>query len=180
MTRILEREISRRFEQIPGVGSVDFWGGIYREIQVRLKRDRLASSRLYAADVQRALVRENVTLPGRDMREGVSDMYVRTQGEFKLLDQIGSTIITVVDGKPIRAHDVAEVVDGYEDVHRLVQIDGRPMIRMGIRKQSGANTVAVAEAARAVMEQIDRERDDIDLMMVIDQSDFIQDSSNNV
>jgi len=180
LTRILEREISQRFEQIPGVGSVDVWGGIYREIQVRLKRDRLASSRLSAADVQQALIRENVTLPGGDMREGVSDMYVRTQGEFKSLDQIGSTIITVIDGKPIRVRDVAEVVDGYEDVHRLVQIDGRPMIRMGIRKQSGANTVAVAEAARAVMEQIDRERDDIDLMMVIDQSDFIQDSINNV
>ncbi|MBD3258620.1 MMPL family transporter, partial [candidate division GN15 bacterium] len=59
-------------------------------------------------------------------------------------------------------------------------IDGRPMIRLGIRKQSGANTVAVAEDARAVMEQIDRERDDIDLMIVIDQSEFIQDSVDNV
>ncbi|UCE25261.1 MAG: efflux RND transporter permease subunit, partial [Candidatus Zixiibacteriota bacterium] len=42
LTRILEREISQRFEQIPGVGSVDVWGGIYREIQVPQKRDRLA------------------------------------------------------------------------------------------------------------------------------------------
>ncbi len=180
LTRILDREISQRFEQIPGVGSVDVWGGIYREIQVRLKRDRLASSHLSAADVQQALVRENVTLPGGDMREGVNDMYVRTQGEFKSLDQIASTIITVIDGKPIRVGDVAEVVDGYEDVHRLVQIDGRPMVRMGIRKQSGANTVAVAEAAREVVDQINRERDDINLMTVIDQSDFIQDSINNV
>ncbi len=180
LTRTLEREISQRFEQIPGVGSVDVWGGIYREIQVQLKRDRLASSRLSATDVQQALQRENVTLPGGDMREGIADMYVRTQGEFQSLEQIAATIITVVDGKPIRVGDVAEVVDGFEDVNRLVQIDGRPMIRLGIRKQSGANTVAVAESAREVMEQIDRERDDIDLMMVIDQSDFIQDSINNV
>ena len=180
LTRLLEREISQRFEQISGVGSVDVWGGIYREIQVRLKRDRLASSRLSAADVRQALVRENVTLPGGDMREGISDMYVRTQGEFKSLEQIGAVIITVVDGKPIRVGDVAEVVDGYEDAHRLVQIDGRPMIRLGIRKQSGANTVAVANAARTVMEQINRERDDIDLMIVIDQSDFIQSAIDNV
>jgi HAE1 family hydrophobic/amphiphilic exporter-1 len=180
LTRLLEREISQRFEQIPGVGSVDVWGGIYREIQVRLKRDRLASSRLSAADVQRALQRENVTLPGGDMREGISDMYVRTRGEFQSLEQIAATIITVVDGKPIRVGDVAEVVDGYEDVHRLVQIDGRPMIRLGIRKQSGANTVAVAEAARDVMDQINRERDDIDLLIVVDQSDFIQAAIDNV
>lgn len=180
LTRILEREISQRFEQIPGVGSVDVWGGIYREIQVRLKRDRLASSRLSAIDVQQALVRENVTLPGGDMREGISDTYIRTKGEFQSLDQIASTIITVVDGMPIRVGDVAEVVDWYEDVNRVVQIDGRPMVRLGIRKQSGANTVAVAEAAREVMDQIDRERDDLDLMMVIDQSEFIQNSIDNV
>ncbi len=180
LTRILEREISQRFEQIPGVGSVDVWGGIYREIQVRLKRDRLASSRLSAIDVQQALVRENVTLPGGDMREGISDTYIRTKGEFQSLDQISSTIIKMVDGRPIRVGDVAEVVDWYEDVNRVVQIDGRPMVRLGIRKQSGANTVAVAEAAREVMDQIDRERDDLDLMMVIDQSEFIQNSIDNV
>ena len=180
LTRILEREISQRFEQIPGVGSVDVWGGIYREIQVRLKRDRLASSRLTADDVRAALQRENVTLPGGDMREGISDMYIRTKGEFTSVDQIGATIITLIDGQPIRVRDVAEIIDGYEDVNRLVQIDERPMVRLGVRKQSGANTVAVAEAAREIMEQIDRERDDIDLLMVIDQSEFIQSSIDNV
>ncbi len=180
LTRILEREISQRFEQIPGAGSVDVWGGVYREIQVRLKRDRLASSRLSAADVQQALLRENVTLPGGDLREGLSDMYVRTRGEYQSLDEIANTIITVIDGQPIRVRDVAEVVDGYQDLNRLVQIDGRPMVRLGVRKQSGANTVAVAEKARAVMEQINRERNDLELFMVIDQSEFIQNSIDNV
>ncbi len=180
LTRILEREISQRFEQIPGVGSVDIWGGIYREIQVQLQRDRLATSQLSANDVKEALQRENVTLPGGDMREGLSDMYVRTRGEYQSLEQISNTIITVIDGKPIRVRDVARVVDGFEDVNRIVQIDGRPMVRMGIRKQSGANTVAVAREVRDVMDQIDRERDGIKLMMIIDQSEFIQNSINNV
>ncbi len=180
LTLILEREIAQRFEQIPGVGSIDVWGGLYREIQVQLKRDRLASSLLSAAEVRAALQRENVTLPGGDMREGISDMYVRTTGEYKSLDEIASTIITVVDGYPIRVRDVAEVVDGYEDINRIVQIDGQPMVRLGIRKQSGANTVEVARQVREVMEQIDRERDDLSLMLVIDQSDFIQNSIDNV
>jgi len=180
MTRILEREISQRFEQIKGVGSVDVWGGVYREIQIQLKRDRLASCMLSAADVRRALQRENVTLPGGDMREGVNDMYVRTRGQFQSLDQISSTIITVVDGQPIRVRDVAEVVDGYEDIHRVVKVDGQPMVRLGIRKQSGANTVDVAARARKMMERINSERDDLKLMMVIDQSEFILNSIRNV
>jgi len=180
LTRILEREISQRFEQVPGVGSVDVWGGVYREIQVQLKRDRLASSNLTASDVANALRQENVTLPGGDMREGISDMYVRTQGEFQSIDQIASTIITVIDGKPIRVKDVAEVVDGYEDVHRVVQVDGQPMIRLGVRKQSGANTVSVAREAREVMARINQERTDMELLMIIDQSEFIKDSISNV
>jgi len=180
LTLLLEREISQRFEQIPGVGSIDVWGGLYREIQIRLKRDRLASSNLSASEVRAALQRENVTLPGGDMREGVSDMYVRTRGEYQSLDEISETIISVVDGYPIRVRDVAEVVDGYEDINRIVQIDGRPMVRLGIRKQSGANTVEVARQVRNVMDQINRERDDLSLLMVIDQSDFIQDSIDNV
>jgi len=180
LTRILEREISQRFEQIPGVGTVDVWGGVYREIQVRLKRDRLASSQLSASDVRQALERENLTLPGGDMREGFNDMYVRTRGEFQSLDEIANTIITMVDGQPIRVKDVAEVVDGFSDVNRLVQIDRQPMVRLGIRKQSGANTVTVARIARETMEQINRERDDLNLLVVIDQSEFIQNSINNV
>lgn len=180
LTRILEREISQRFEQIPGVGSVDIWGGVYREIQVQLKRDRLASSQLSASDVQQALMRENITLPGGDMREGMSDMYVRTRGEYQSIDQIANTIIKVIDSKPIRVKDVADVRDGYEDIGRIVQIDGLPMVRLGIRKQSGANTVQVAENVREVMQQINKERNDLKLLMVIDQSEFIQNSINNV
>ncbi|MBZ0181857.1 MAG: efflux RND transporter permease subunit [Melioribacteraceae bacterium] len=180
LTRVLEREISQRFEQIPGVGSVDVWGGVYREIQIQLKRDRLASSQLSATDIQDALRRENVTLPGGDMREGMNDLYVRTKGEFQSIDQIANTIVKVVDGMPIRVKDVADVIDGYEDINRVVNIDDQPMIRLGIRKQSGANTVEVAKDVREVMDQINRERKDMNLLMVIDQSEFIQNSIDNV
>lgn len=180
LTLILEREIAQRFEQIPGVGSIDVFGGVYREIQVRLKRDRLASSRLSASDVKAALQRENLTLPGGDMREGISDMYVRTKGEYQSLDEIAATIIKVVDGYPIRVRDVAEVVDGFEDINRVVQIDGRPMVRMAIRKQTGANTFEVARLSREVMDRINNERNDLKLLLVIDQSDFIQNSIDNV
>ena len=180
LTRTLEREIAQRFEQIPGAGAVDVWGGVYREIQIRLKRDRLASSRLTSADIRDALQRENRTLPGGDMREGLRDMYVRTLGEYQSLDEISDTIVDVIDGTPIRLRDVAEIVDGYQDLDRLVRVDGQPMVRLGIRKQAGANTVAVAREARRVMDQINRERDDIELILVIDQSAFIQSSIDNV
>jgi HAE1 family hydrophobic/amphiphilic exporter-1 len=180
LTRILENDISKRLEQVPGVGTIDVWGGIDREIRVNLKRDRLSASGLTAQDVRNALIAENSTLPGGNVKQGFSDLYVRTVGEFDDINQISETIITTVDGKPIKVRDIAEVEDGFEDVGRLVSINDEPMIRMGIRKQSGANTVEVSEGIQRELDRINAERDDVSLMIVIDQSDFIQNSIDNV
>ena len=180
LTRILENDISKRLEQVPGVGTIDVWGGIDREIRVNLKRDRLNASGLTAQDVRNAIVAENSTLPGGNVKKGFSDLYVRTVGEFDDISQISQTIVSTVDGKPIRVRDVAEVEDGFQDVGRLVSINDEPMIRMGIRKQSGANTVAVSEGIQREIDRINAERDDVNLMIVIDQSDFIENSIDNV
>ncbi len=180
LTRILENDISKRLEQIPGVGSIDVWGGIDRQIRVSLKRDRLNASGLTAQDVQNALIAENNTSPGGNVKEGFSELYVRTLGEFTEVNQIAETIITSVDGRPIRVRDVATVEDDFEDVGRVVSINDQPMIRMGLRKQSGANTVEVSRGIQREVERINSERDDVNLMVVIDQSDFIQNSIDNV
>ncbi|MDZ7682873.1 MAG: efflux RND transporter permease subunit [Fodinibius sp.] len=52
LTQLLEREVTKRFEQIPGVGSIDVWGGVYKEVHVELKRDRLIASGLSSAQVR--------------------------------------------------------------------------------------------------------------------------------
>src|SRR6056297_2111672 len=143
LTLILERDISKRLEQIPGVGTIDVWGGVHREIRVNLKRDRLMASGLTAIDVQNAIVAENTTLPGGNVKSGITDIYVRTLGEYTDIGQISETIITRIDGKPVRVRDIATVEDGYEDLGRVVNVNDKPMIRMGIRKQTGSNTVQV-------------------------------------
>ena len=180
LTQVLEREVTKRFEQISGVGSIDIWGGVYKEVKVELKRDRLIASGLSSVQVQQAIASENVNLPGGNVNSGVQQLYVRTLGEYQSLNQISNTIITVVDGKPIRVKDVAEVKWGYEDLNRLVTIDDKPMVRFGIRKQSGANTVAVAEGIRDEIDRINTERSDMELFVTTDQSEFIQSSIDNV
>jgi HAE1 family hydrophobic/amphiphilic exporter-1 len=180
VTRILEEEISRRFDQIPGVGAIDLRGGVYREIRVELDRDRLRASALTALDVQEALSRENVTLPTGTVKSGFDDMYVRALGEYRDLDEIARTVIASPGGRPIRVRDVAAVVDAFEDVRYLVEMNGVPAISLGIQKQSGANTVAVAEAVRREVERINDERDDLQLTVVVDQSEFIRRSIDSV
>jgi len=180
LTRILEREISQRFEQIPGVGSIEVGGGIYREVRVQLRRDRLKAAGLTASDVQQALADENVQLPGGNVKEGITDRYVRTLGEFDSIEQIGAAVVANRNGRPIRVRDVAEVVDGYQDVWRLAELDGVPVVRIGIQKQSGANTVAVADAIRREVDRINADRSDVELTVISDQSEFIRQSMSAV
>jgi HAE1 family hydrophobic/amphiphilic exporter-1 len=180
LTRIIERDLAQRFERIPGVGSINMFGGIYREIRVELNRDRLKASGLTAVDVQQAIAQENSTLPGGNMKQGLNDLYVRTRGEYTDVGQIARTVIAVVNEKPIRVQDVAEVKDGFEDVFSLVELGEIPMIRFAVQKQSGANTVDVAEEVKKEVERINAERSDLELTVVSDQSTFIQQSMNNV
>lgn len=180
LTTVLDREITKRFEQINGVGSIDIWGGINREVKVDIKRDRLIASGLSTAQVQQAIASENANLPGGNVNSGTQQLYVRTLGEYKSIDQIANTVITTVDGKPIRVKDVAEVNFDYQDLDRVVTIDKKPMVRFGIRKQTGANTVAVAEDIRREVEMVNAERSDLNLFVTTDQSEFIQNSIDNV
>ena len=180
LTRLMERDLSKRFEQIPGVGTLNIQGGIYRQIRVNIDRERLNAFDMSAAQVEQAISQSNVTLPGGNVKEGLNDLYVRTQGEYESLDQIRSTVVAMVDGAPVRVGDVAEVVDGYEDLQRIAELNGVPVIRLEIQKQSGANTVTVADAIRAEVDRINETRSDVRLTVVSDQSEFIRKSINNV
>ncbi|MEX0719665.1 MAG: efflux RND transporter permease subunit [Balneolaceae bacterium] len=180
LTVLLDREITQRFEQINGVGSIDIWGGINREVKVDVKRDRLIASGLSTVQVQQAIARENANLPGGNVSSGITRLYVRTLGEYESIEQISNTVITNIDNKPIRVKDVADVSFGYQDLDRVVTIDGKPMVRFGIRKQTGANTVAVANEIREEVNRINDQRNDLQLFITIDQSEFIQGSIDSV
>ena len=180
LTRLIENDLARRFEQIPGVGAITVRGGIRREIRVDLRRDRLRASGLTALDVQQALLRENITLPAGSVKSGTNDLYVRAMGEYPSVEAVARTVVSSRRGKPIRVRDIAEVRDSYEDARYMVEMNGAPAVSVGIQKQSGANTVAVAEAVRSEMARINRERDDVHLSVVSDQSEFIRQSIDSV
>ena len=75
--------------------------------------DRLKAAGLTPLDVEQAIDRENATLPGGNVKSGFSDLYVRALGEYQTVDEIARTVITTVDGLPIRVRDVARVEDDY-------------------------------------------------------------------
>jgi HAE1 family hydrophobic/amphiphilic exporter-1 len=180
LTRLIERDLAKRFEQIPGVGSIDVWGGVSYEVRVEMLRDRMASAELTAQDVVAAISAENTNQPGGNVKDGLSDLYIRTLGEYETVEDIANTVIRVVEGAPIRVRDVANVSYDYQDIGRFIEVNDLPMVRFGIRKQTGANTVDVSNQVLKEVELINSMREDLDLIVIRDQSVFIQDSINNV
>ncbi len=180
LRRIVDDQVKYRLERVPGVAAVDIWGGLTREIHVDLDADAVKALDLSTSDVLDALSRENQNIPAGTVPTGNFDVLIRTQGEYRSLDEIRNTVVATRQGAPIRISDFATVEDSWEEVTRLVRVDGKPSLRLSINKQSGSNTVEVAQAVEAEMARINRDIPQITLLPLIDTSVYIENSIHNV
>jgi HAE1 family hydrophobic/amphiphilic exporter-1 len=175
-----EDRIERRLERVAGVASIDIRGGLRREVQVNLDRNKMLALGLSANQITRLLREENLNRPAGKIEEGNLDVYLRTVGEYKAAPEIGATVVDVRDGVPIYLRDIAEVKEGVQEVTSLVRINGEPGIRLSLNKQSGANTVQVANAVLAEVERINRDFREVTVIPIIDTSQYIKQSISNV
>lgn len=180
LRQLIEDQVKYRLERVPGVAAVDIWGGLNREIHVELKAAQLKALGISPNTVLAALQRENQNVPAGLYEKGNLEVLVRTQGEYRSLDEIGQTVIAMRQGSPIRIADVAEVKDSWEEIRRLNRINGKPGVRISVNKQSGSNTVNVAQEVLAEVDRINRDIPQISILPLIDTSKYIQQSINNV
>ncbi len=180
LRQIVEDQVKYRLERVPGVAAVDIWGGLSREIHVDLQAAQLKALGLSTDAILASLQNENQNIPAGLYDKGYLEVLIRTQGEFRTLDEIENTVVTMREGTPIQIRDVANVVDSWEEVRRIIRVDGKPGLRISINKQSGANTVKVADAVNAEVKRINRDLPQIELIPLIDTSTYIRRSINNM
>jgi HAE1 family hydrophobic/amphiphilic exporter-1 len=130
------------------VGEVQLVGGRKRQINVMLDPIRLRAAGATVVDVQRAIAAQNLTTPGGRMDTGPSELTVRIHGRVHDPAQIGGLVVRQEAAHSILVRDVGEVVDGEEDSDSAALVDGMPTVLLGVRKQSGANTVKVADTVK--------------------------------
>ncbi len=163
-------------EQVPGVAAVEVRGGAKREIRVELDRPRLDALGITPGAVVQQLRAENLNVPAGHFAEGEREISVRTLAEFKSVEQVRDTIIaTAKDGSAVRLHEIARVLDGFEDVRIRARVNGQEAVTLDIRKQSGQNTVAVAHGAKGKMAELERAFPaGVTASLIIDQARFIE------
>jgi HAE1 family hydrophobic/amphiphilic exporter-1 len=173
LREIAERDLSPRLERVPGVAAVTVNGGLRRQIHVDLSKEKIAALDLSVDRIITLLSSENKNTPLGEINEGDLTYLLRSQGQFENLEQIRDLVVMSRQGVPVYMRDIATVSDSTEDVRSVMRINGKPGVRMQVTKQSGGNTVAVAEAARAEIARINREVPGIKLTVLDDNSVYI-------
>ena len=144
ITEFADKVLRRRLESSDGVGQVVVIGGRSRQLNLWLNTALLRAQRLSVNDVARALQSQNADIPGGRMDQGAESVTLRTRGRIASIDGFGDVVLREVDGHPVRLRDVARVEDGMAEPRTQASVNGEATVLLQIRKQSGTNTVQVA------------------------------------
>ena len=180
LTQYTEQTVIPRLERIEGVAAVQLRGAIRREIHVALDRGKLETMNIGVGEVVQALQQENVNQPAGYFESGHLNLLIRSQGQFQDLEQIANTVIRQENGALVRLRDVAEIVDGHEDVTEIATINGQPGTMIYVNKQSGANMVEVSDRVREALDDLNSQLTQGKLSIRIDNADFIRQVMSNL
>ncbi len=155
LTDYASRYLVDRFSVLDGVARVRVGGGQIYAMRIWLDRRELAARGLTVADVEAALRAENIELPAGSIDSGERQFTVRVKRSFRTADDFSRLVLARGDdGYLVRLGDVARVERGAAEDRLFFRGNGVPMVGIGIIKQSTANTLAVARAARAEVQRI--------------------------
>ncbi len=154
VTEVADKQVRRRLESIAGVGQVAVLGGTKRQVNIELDAARLRAFGLTAVNVQNAIRGANLTVPGGRIETGPDQKVLRVRGRVSQPKEIADLVVREGDGRRITVADVAKVDDGVEQAETAAIRDGQAAVVLSIRKQSGANSVAMADEVRARMKEI--------------------------
>jgi HAE1 family hydrophobic/amphiphilic exporter-1 len=154
LSDLAEHEIKERLERLPGVGAVRILGAREREIRIWLDPLRLAGYGLAIEDVADTLRTENAELASGRVEGAEVEWSVTTQGKARSVAEFGELIVAQRGGRVIRLRDVAVVEDGMAEQRTIARLDGQPGVALELQRQSGADIVGAARAARAELASI--------------------------
>ncbi|MEZ5420205.1 MAG: efflux RND transporter permease subunit [Vicinamibacterales bacterium] len=180
LRELAQNDLSPRLERVAGVASVSVDGGLRRQIRVDLSREKITALNLPVDRVVQILRTENQNIPLGEVFEADRMFLLRSPGQFTNLDEIRNLVVMTKDGVPVYLRDIADVRDTTEDRRSFTRINGNPGIRMRVTKQSGTNTVQIAEGVRSEIARINREVPGVTLTVLDDQSRFIERSIGSV
>ncbi|HEX6134559.1 MAG TPA: efflux RND transporter permease subunit [Longimicrobiales bacterium] len=182
---LTETVFRRRLEQIDGVAEAAITGGLEREIHVDVDPTLLQSYGVTIDQIATALAAANTSAQSGTIRQGRFRYALRTLGELQTVEQIGGIVITQqnAEGGPggrILLRDLATIEDGFRERESMARYNGREAIGLLVFKESGANTVRVAERVEEVLAELREEYPLVTADIAMSQAGFVSSAIANL
>ena len=180
LRKYLIDNIKPRLERLEGVASIYVMGGLEREINIFVDRDKMGAFNLSMEQVIDRLARENVNVSGGHVEKGNVEYLVRTMGEYKDIEAIRNTVVTMHGKTSVYIRDVATVTDAFKESRNYGRTNKKPSVIMMVMKQSGKNTVTVIDTVKETLTGLKgRIPSDITFYPVMDQGRLIKRITRN-
>ncbi|HKX83165.1 MAG TPA: efflux RND transporter permease subunit [Pyrinomonadaceae bacterium] len=177
LTEQVENLIQERIESADGVGEVFMWGSRTPQVLVSVNPDRLRAFDIPVTDVSAAIRAQNQEMPGGNIVEGQRTLGVRTMSKLTDVADFNEIVIATRNGFPIKIKDIGSVQKTGGEPSSAASLDGVTSVSVGVRKQAGANTIAVINNVKSRMATIiPNLPSDMKVAVIRDQSEFIENS----
>lgn len=170
-----ENVVAERLQTIPGVSSIQIWG--QRRYAMRLWMDpvKMAAHSVTPIDIQRALDRENIDLPGGKIAGNTSELAVKTQGRYRSEEAFNQMVVLETGGRVVRLADIGRAVLGAENEETVLKNAGVPMIGLAIVPQPGANYIDIADEFKKRFAEIKKiVPEDYEFNIALDNTVFVR------
>ena len=154
VTDVADKKIKQQIESINGVGDVQIIGGREREIEVWVDPDKMRAFDVTVAQVADAVRAQNMEVPGGRVDEGTRELTVRTMGRIIEPAQFNNLIVANRGTYAVKLSDIGYAEDGAEEPRTEARLNGQPAVTLIVSKQSGQNTVAVADAVKTRLKEV--------------------------
>lgn len=176
---IAEDDLDPLLSRLDGVASIDITGGYEEEIAVKTDAAKLKGYNLTISSVAAQIGADNMAIPGGDLESGSQTLAVRTDGQYETVNDVKNALISLPTGGTIRLSQVADVALAHKDQDAINKVDGKECVIISVNKQSGTNTVQVAEKSIAAIEEYVSENSNLQSTLLMDQSDYINMTTEN-
>lgn len=181
INEIIEDKVALPIKKVEGVGSVIYIGQPVREVKINVNPDKLMAYNISIAQISSLLKTENISIPGGNIKVGDNDFSIKIPGKLTDQEEIREVAIKDFNGKIVRLKDIATLEDDFKDKDEYARSVNGKGVSLMVQKQSGVNTLEVANNVRAEVEKIQKTLPpDVEIFEIINTDELVVQSIRNL
>ena len=160
--------VKRRLQATTGVGRVERYGGVDREIRVNLDPDKLLAYGISAADVNKQVAATNVDLGSGRGEVGGQEQAIRTLAGARQVTALADAKIILAGGREVRLKDLGTVVDGASEQRAFGRLNGQPIVSFSVFRTKGSSELSVSDAVNESLKELQAADPEVKLTTIDD------------